>query len=152
MNSHALCGKKLSSGASYEQEHIMIEFQPLTAEGEEQESPLLGFGCRSQEVTPETLKQQNTAFRGTGGVSGNNQAAGFQSAFLDQATGCVYPSCYANGQPAPMHLLDGLPDELVLQRTASGRTVAVKRTVVAGFVLAGLFYTREQAARLVASF
>ncbi|NJN45811.1 MAG: hypothetical protein HC808_04265 [Candidatus Competibacteraceae bacterium] len=111
----------------------------------------MGFGCHSPEVTPETLQQQNAAYCDTGGVSINNRAAGFQSAFLDQATGCAYPSCYANGQLAPMHLLDGLPDELVLQRNAAGRTVAVKQTVVAGFLLAGIFYTREQAAQLVAS-
>ncbi|MEE4377449.1 MAG: hypothetical protein V2J55_08045 [Candidatus Competibacteraceae bacterium] len=129
----------------------MIDPQPLMALGKEQESSVMRFGCHGSEVTPETLKQQNAAFCGTGGVSGNNQAAGFQSAFLDQATGCIYPSCYSNGQPAPMHLLDGLPDELVLQKDTAGRAVAVKQTVVAGFLLAGLFYTREQAAQLVAS-
>jgi len=134
-----------------EKKHIMIDLQPLMALGKEQESLLLRFGCHSLEVTPETLKQQNAVFRNTGGVSDNNRAVGFQSAFLDQATGRIYPSCYANGQLAPMHLLDGLPDELVLQRNAAGRTVAVKQTVVAGFLLAGLFYTREQAAQLVAS-
>jgi hypothetical protein len=101
-------------------------------------------------LTPESLCRENHRFRDTGGISCNNRAAGFRSAFLDTATGCVYPSCFANGQPAPIHVLDGLPDELVLQRNAEGRITAVKHTLIAGFLAAGVFYTREQAAQLLA--
>ena len=51
-----------------------------------------------------------------------------------------------NGRPAPLHLLDGLPESLVIERSAAGIVKAVKKTVTAGFLLMGQFYTREQAA------
>jgi hypothetical protein len=39
-----------------------------------------------------------------------------------------------------------LPDHLILARGPSGRAVAVKASIVAGFIRWGLFYTRDQAA------
>ena len=57
------------------------------------------------------LRQENCVFRGTGGISQENQNVGFRPALLDADTGIVYPSRFANGQPAPVHLLDGLPEE-----------------------------------------
>ena len=101
-------------------------------------------------LTLEILCRENECYCHTGGVSQNNGCAGFQSAFLDRATGYVYLSRFANGNPAPIHLLDGLPEELVLQRSTEGRILAVKETVIAGFLYAEQFYTREQAARLLA--
>ncbi len=101
--------------------------------------------------TQGTLRVENCRYQGTGGVSCNNRGQDFHPAFLDSATGQVYLSRFADGRPAPMHLLDGLPDELVLQRNAQGRIVAVSRTVVAGFLHADTFYTREQAAQALAS-
>ncbi len=100
--------------------------------------------------TPETLRQENEYFCHTAGVSQNNRRCGFQSAFLDRASGQVYLSRFADGNPAPIHLLDGLPEELVLQRNTAGRIVAVKDSVVAGFLYAEHFYTRDQAARVLA--
>lgn len=96
------------------------------------------------------LARENACFRGTGGVSAGNHAFGFRPAFLDTQTRIVHLSCFANGEPAPCHLLDGLPDELVLAREASGRVTQVKTTLVSGFVLDGCFYDREAAARKVA--
>jgi hypothetical protein len=61
----------------------------------------------------------------------------------------VYASCFANGQPAPFHLLEGLPDEIVLTRHPTGRVAAVKKSITSGFVCDGRFYTREQAAEQV---
>ena len=98
-------------------------------------------------LTPETLVRENKCFCNTGGVSSNNRSAGFQSAFLDRATGQVYLSRFTNGLPAPIHLLDGLPEDLVLTRNPEGRIIAVKDTVIAGFLYANTFYTREQAAQ-----
>ncbi len=102
-------------------------------------------------MTPETLRHENRFFRDTGGVSHNNGTEGFCSAFMDRATGCIYLSRFANGSPAPMHLLNGLPEELVSARDAAGRVTAVKQTVVAGFLYAERFYTRQQAARILES-
>ena len=103
----------------------------------------------NQAMTEGVLRQENRVFRGTGGISQENQSVGFRPAFLDSDTGIVYPSLFANGQPARVHLLDGLPEELVLARHASGRVSAVKQSVVSGFVLRERFYTREQAAQAV---
>ena len=97
-------------------------------------------------LTPQSLQDQNRQFTGTAGVSQGNQRTGLVPAFMDNDTGCIYLSHFANGSPAPIHLLDGLPDHLILRRSAGGRVLAVKETVEAGFVRDGRFYTRIQAA------
>jgi len=49
-----------------------------------------------------------------------------------------------------MHLLDGLPDDVVVERAASGRVLAAKDTLISGFERNGFFYTRSAAARAAA--
>ncbi len=93
------------------------------------------------------LRRENRTYRGSGGVSAQNRCGGFAPAFLDLETGMVYRACFADGRPAPMHLLDGLPAEVVVDRHASGTVRAVKGSIVAGFLGRGRFFTREQAAR-----
>jgi len=97
------------------------------------------------------LARQNELFSGTGGRSQENRSSGFRPAFMDVDTCAVYDSCFANGMRAPIHLLDGLPDEIVVARDESGRVHAVKPCVVAGFVREGRFFTREEAGRLVSA-
>ena len=92
------------------------------------------------------LENENHKFFGTGARSQENRSLGFRPAFMDEETGIVYRSCFSDGQPAPFHLLDGLPEEVVLTRTLAGRVATVKSSVVSGFVLEQQFYTREQAA------
>ena len=104
----------------------------------------------SQAMTNQVLRLETSRFLGTGGVSAENRCDGFRPAFLDTDTSTVYLSRFSDGQPAPFHLLDGLPDELVLERNAAGRVEAVKPAVVSGFVRAGRFYSREEAAQAVA--
>ena len=101
-------------------------------------------------MTGENLRKENLAYGGTGGVSGENRAAGFIPAFCDTATGRVEPSRLGDGTPAPMHLLGGLPREWVVTRGDGNEVLAVKATVVAGFLHAGEFYTRDQAAQAIA--
>ena len=72
---------------------------------------------------------------------------GFRPAFLDYATMRIYPSCFLDGRPAPFHLLDGLPAEVVVDRTPTGRVVRAKATLVSGFERGGFFFTRSAAAR-----
>lgn len=91
------------------------------------------------------LARQNRRFRGSGGRSEENRHAGFLPAFQDVATRAVYRARFADGRPAPCHILDGLPDEVVVRRDRAGRVAAVKASVVAGFVRDGRFYTREEA-------
>lgn len=102
-------------------------------------------------MTPRLLQLETLALQGTGGVSANNRDYGFRPAFLDASTNTVYLSRFRDGQPAPLHLLDGLPDEIVVARSASGEVEAIKATVVSGFVRAGCFYTREEAAQMVSA-
>lgn len=97
-------------------------------------------------MTQGTLERENVAFHGTGGRSEENRCFGFRPAFCDTQTDTVYLSCFADGRPAPFHLLDGLPDDVVLSRNDCGRVLAVKATVVSGFVLDGDFYSRDEAA------
>jgi hypothetical protein len=100
----------------------------------------------NKQLTTEILRKQNLAFIGTGGISEENRSAGFRPAFHDLASGRTALARFADGRPAPMHLLDGLPDEWVVQRDTMGRVSAIKDSVIAGFVRNGLFFTREQAA------
>ena len=98
------------------------------------------------QLTPSALQQENDIFRGSGGVSEGNRALGFKPAFYDMETGISYISRFANGKEAPMHVLDGLADELVESRQANGNVTAFKPGVISGFVQSNHFYTREQAA------
>ena len=101
-------------------------------------------------MNEQKLQAENSVHAGTGGRSQENAQLGFRPAFLDFQTQTIYLSCFADGRPAPFHMLDGLPDEVIVDRTPSGRAVAAKATVISGFVRNGFFYTRDAAARAVA--
>jgi hypothetical protein len=98
-------------------------------------------------LSGQLLKNQNSLFAATPGVSRNNRQAGFTPAYLDLNSGTVMPSRYADGRPAPIHLLDGLPETWVTQRDNAGHVTQARRGVIAGFLRNGQFYTREQAVR-----
>lgn len=100
----------------------------------------------ARQITQHLLERETEAFRGSGGISQENRCLGFRPAFRDTCTCVVYPSCFASGVPAPFHLIDGLPDEAVERRDPTGRVVALKSSIVSGFVRDGRFYTREEAA------
>ncbi len=97
------------------------------------------------------LRQQNRCFANTGGVSANNRQHGFVPAFKDTHTGRVELSRFRDGAPAPIHLLDGLPEDWVIDRGDDGEVLAISDSVVSGFVRDGVFFTREQAAHKVAA-
>ena len=102
-------------------------------------------------LTRQKLRRDNLRLRGSGGLSQENHQVGFQPAFFDSATDTIYPSCFANGCPAPFHCLDGLPTTVVISKDAAGHVCRVKPTVSAGFVRDSIFYSREQAARVMAA-
>lgn len=102
-------------------------------------------------ITQPRLERETEAYRGSGGISQENGGYGFRPAFLDTESRRVYPCRFADGRPAPLHLIEGLPDELVAARDGAGRVVGIKATVIAGFVLADRFYTRAEAAAFVAA-
>jgi hypothetical protein len=92
------------------------------------------------------LECENSRYRGSGARSQENQSFGFRPAFRDTETGIVYLSRFSDGRPAPFHLLDGLPDDVVLARSPLGGVEAVKQSVVSGFILERQFFTRNEAA------
>ena len=96
--------------------------------------------------TYERLREENEAYAGTGGISENNCAQRFLPAFQDSDSGQVELARQADGSQAPMHLLFCLPDEWVTERDDKGQILALKESVIAGFVRDGEFYTREEAA------
>lgn len=103
----------------------------------------------TQSMTVAVLERENETHRGGGGVSIENRSLGFVPAFMDAETGAVYRSRFADGRPAPIHLLDGLPEGVVITRTREGRVVRVKQSIASGFARDGRFFTREEASRLV---
>ncbi len=96
-----------------------------------------------------SLERENVVFSGTPGISRENRDHGFTPAFYDSETGQVEISRFVNGQPAPLHIIEGLPKSWVVERDADSRATAIKHSVIAGFVYQGCFYTRTQAAEAV---
>ena len=72
---------------------------------------------------------------------------GFEPAYLDTATMAIYRSRFADGRPARFHILDGLPEEVVWNRSAAGHVTVAKPSLIAGYVRGGFFYTGSAAAR-----
>ena len=124
-----------------------MNVQPFTAIASRARSTGTTFRSLLSEAV---LRAQNSLFRDSGGVSAKNRCYGFVPAFLDADTGAVYRARYADGRPAPMHLLDGLPEEVIAMHTVAGGVAAAKSSIIAGFLRDGRFYTREQAAAVVA--
>ena len=102
---------------------------------------------RTLNLNEARLARENVAYTNTGGRSQENAGLGFTPAFLDFATQTIYPSRFADGRLAPFHLLDGLPEEVIVDRAPSGRVISAKATLISGFVRNGFFYTRSAAAR-----
>lgn len=71
---------------------------------------------------------------------------GLLPAFRDLETGETHLSVHADGSPATVHIVDGLPESWVMERRSDGRIQHVKDSVVAGFVRSGRFYTRAELA------
>lgn len=100
-------------------------------------------------LTQESLAKENRDYACSGGISANNRQQGFMPAFLDTGTGTVYRSCFPDGRPAPVHILAGLPEELLVTGSQASDRRAIKGSVISGFVFEDAFYTREEAARTV---
>lgn len=87
----------------------------------------------NRQVIPARLVTENRRYAGTGGISKVNSTRGFIPAFRDEATGCVYPSCFSDGRRAPVHLYDGLPNELIVEYAPQGLPHSVRASVISGF-------------------
>jgi len=97
----------------------------------------------------QALRVQNHRYAGTGGISQLNRDYGFTPAFHDTQDGSTEISRFGDGRPAPFHLLDGLPEQWVAERSPCGKVLTANPSVIAGFVRQQQFYTREQAAGAV---
>ncbi len=103
----------------------------------------------NQPITGRTLRSENRQFANTCGLSKNNACHNFLPAFRHEETGEVALAKFADGRQAPMHIILGLPDNWAIARNAQGQISAIASCVVAGFVRAGQFYTRAEAAAAV---
>lgn len=115
------------------------------ARGRKQQRP---SGRLFQSMSAERRIKEHVAHVGGAAVSASNHDCGFRPAFRDLESGRVVLARFKDGSPAPMHVLEGLPEEWVLERDAAGAVVAVKSSVIAGFLREGRFCTREQAAAI----
>lgn len=110
---------------------------------QERERKIRRRGLLSNQV----LARENRNFRATAATSENCQSSGFVPAFYDTLSGRSVISRYADGRPAPIHLLEGVPVEWVSEYDAEGHVAALRPGVISGFLRAGRFYTREQVAK-----
>ena len=101
-------------------------------------------------LTNQLLCQQNVTFKNTAGGSKGNRSLGFRPAFYDAQQQRAEVARFSNGAPAPFHLLEGVPEDWVTKRDSCGKVIAVKASIIAGFIRNGIFYTREQASCLCA--
>ncbi|HSO82645.1 hypothetical protein [Thiocapsa sp.] len=96
-------------------------------------------------LTEASLRNENVLYARTRGVSQNNGLFGFRPGYLNDASGEAVLSRFANGTPAPVHLLDGLPESWVLDRDHEGHVISTRQGIVSGFIRDGRFYTLEEA-------
>lgn len=66
---------------------------------------------------------------------------GFMPVFMDVHTRETHLASYRDGQPAVVHVLDGLPHKWVEEWGSDGLPVSLKPGVIAGFMRGGVFYT-----------
>ncbi len=89
------------------------------------------------------LNSENATYAHTSGISPNNQHLGFVPAFRNDNTGEISLSKFADGRLAPIHILEGLPEGWDFDSGSLGRLYS---NVTSGFMLHGVFFTREEAA------
>ncbi len=102
----------------------------------------------SKLFTDSNLDKETQQYAGTGGVSQGNGGYGFIPAFKDLNLGDIYLSQYSDGRVAKVHLLDGMPAHLIINKQ-DGQIRSLQKSVIAGFVLDNVFFTRAQAAQYV---
>ena len=95
------------------------------------------------------LRDENSRYSGTTGVSRGCVTHCFFPAFLDNDSEVIYLSRYADGRLVPFHTLEGMPEEVIIRRSPDVKIAEAKRSLVSGFVKGGMFYTRSQAAMAI---
>lgn len=101
-------------------------------------------------MTQERLELETELYEDTGATSAHCRPFGFRPAFYDTSSRTIHLSRFADGRLAPIHLLDGLPEQVVVSRDATGRIEAVSDAIVSGFEMYGRFYTRDEVSSMLA--
>ncbi len=65
--------------------------------------------------------------------------ANVQPGFYDMQTGLTHPARYADGRLAPIHICNGLPEDVAERLDIN---------IVSGFIIDSLFYTRNELQKL----
>lgn len=97
------------------------------------------------------LEEENRRFADTPGISINNRGCGFLPAFHNSKSGYSLVSRFADGCPAPIHVIDGLPEEWLEGRDINGQAIGIRPHIISGFMRNGRFYTREEVSQAVLS-
>ena len=90
------------------------------------------------------LAEQRGVYDKLGGSVFRDASFGFMPAFMDLKNREIHLSAYADGMPSVIHIFDGLPGHWVEEWDDQGKAVALKSTVIAGFMRNGSFYTLKE--------
>lgn len=101
-------------------------------------------------LTQLSLRDENVLFERTRRLDLHNDRQGFVPGFRHSATGDLAISRFADGSAAPLHVLDGLPEDWIAERDVHGHVTHTCAGLVSGFIRQGRFYTRDEAARACA--
>jgi hypothetical protein len=123
-----------------------LQLSIATAEPQQQERTRQLRGA----LTQLSLRDEGVLFERTRGIRLNNDLHGFVPGFRDGATGDLAISRFADGSAAPLHVLDGLPEDWIAERDLDGHVTHTCPGLVSGFIRKGRFYTRDEAARACA--
>lgn len=93
-----------------------------------------------------TMRQLSVIVPSCSGQIERIRESGYLPAFYDHYTMTAELSRFTDGMPAPVHLLDGLPDDWVAKRSTTGKILALKESVTAGYLYKGFFYTPDEVA------
>jgi hypothetical protein len=126
---------------------VTPKLKPKEAVAEDFEGKGIVEGGTKDELTFGDLNKEVAKYRGTGGISTEAKANKFKPAFKDQETGKIYPSTTESGKPAGVHLLEGLPEDVVTTRHEDGEIDGVKDSIISGFIKDGKFFTRDEAVK-----
>lgn len=88
---------------------------------------------------------KNNLSHSTREVNSNSCQFYFIPAFYDALSHTVFLSCYKSGQLAPIHVLEGIPDNIIKNRTLTNNRGESKNSLIIGFIFKNKFLTRKQA-------
>lgn len=92
-------------------------------------------------LNPTQVDSQYINYKQSGPALFSDASFGFMPAFMDVFSEEVHLATYADGIPAVLHVLEGLPAKWIAEWGEDGRPNSVRTGVIAGFMRGGCFYT-----------